>query len=800
MSNHTRRFSIVSNNWSIGIQDTDGNVNSISNNIVPENIVWEPLSKVQELVNGTVTGGVLDLNNRYFHAEDLTVAGSQQAIRDRTQSGIENELELEIGQKITIKNGNFAGTRPIAWTADAQGGLLRGGIDSGISADDEFDIMTATGTVTPTDASPGDLLGYLVDFRDDTLFTLGVYPPPPSTQGVVAERKDYTAAYSPTTWFQVRPDGVGGVNKGDIIQRAWINGELQDSTTETTNVPGNFGSSDVEGTRITKVVITDDDMLSDISNQLDGKDASKLIMIFRSGPNTTVSTRINSWDPNTGTLDITGSGMYYSGYFQFAITGHEDWLVNEGQFILDYTNKKIVMKPYTNLGHTQDGTDIEVSAIPTLFLLNSHGDVTIENCTMRGANANSSAPSCVTKTIRSPLLTQLENGKRRCKLINVRGEHSYQMTRGDVDFDSCYFNNFRHYICTSTDGCVAQRSFFGICEIVECLTVFAAGSNDDDTEIPVLHSHIKDCIFFNPITTHGQGLSLYTSAWQNATVEHCLFVDCTRSYSMQSRSDKLRHPAGEFIFKNNLILYDRPLEQTLSGQYSFAFNGSNGDDHIDTGDDGVSDQVVMIYNNTIALNPSWENIDFDTETASGGLDTVRMWASKCSVYNNVAGIITAARHPDDDLSNENRVPPGPTAENDPDFRPDTPHRHRSNLQYAWDDSKQAWGSLDIANPTGYTTNSDNIGNSSSLVMDYSNLEIKNQYLTAASDGARVGYRWSGGLTIPKVRNLMQNWDPHWHLRYPQESVTTPAAYPISDITSDREQDSVARASEDYRVP
>jgi len=340
MSNHTRRFSIVSNNWSIGIQDTDGNVNSISNNIVSENIVWEPLSVVQDLVDGTATGGVLDLNNRYFHAEDLTVAGSQQAIRDRTESSIENELELEIGQRITIKNGNFSGTRPILWREDNNDGFLRGGIDSGISADNEFDIMTATGTVTPTDPSPGDLLGYLVDFRDDTLFTLGVYPPPPSTQGVVAERKDYTAAYSPTTWFQVRPDG-GGVGKGDIIQRAWVDGELQGP--ETTNVPGNFGSSSTPGTRITKVVITDDDMLSDISNQLDGKDASKLIMIFRSGPNTTVSTRINSWDPNTGTLDITGSGMYYNGYFQFALTGHEDWLVNEGQFILDYVNKEIVM-------------------------------------------------------------------------------------------------------------------------------------------------------------------------------------------------------------------------------------------------------------------------------------------------------------------------------------------------------------------------------------------------------------------------------------------------------------------------
>jgi len=789
MSNHTRRFSIVSNNWSIGIQDTDDNVNSISNNIVPENIVWEPLSVVQDLVDGTATGGVLDLNNRYFHAEDLTVAGSQQAIRDRTQLGIENELELEIGQRITIKNGNFAGTRPVLWREDNNDGLLRGGIDSGNSGD-EFDIMTATGTVTPTDLSPGDLLGYLVDFRDDTLFTLGVYPPPPSTQGVVAERKDYTAAYSPTTWFQVREDS-GGTTRGDIIQRAWVNGQLQGPETETTNVPGNFGSSSTPGTRITKVVITDAGMLADISAELAGKDASKLIMIFRSGPNTTVSTRINSWDPNTGTLDITGTGMYYGGYFQFVITGHEDWLVNEGQFILDYTNKEIVMKPYTNLGHTQDGTDIEISAIPTLFLLNAHGDVTIENCTMKGTNANASAPSCVTKNIRDPGLTQLENGKRRCKLINVRGEHSYQMTRGDVDFDSCHFNNFRQYICTSTDGCVAQKSFFGICEIVECLTVFAAGSNDDVSDIPVLFSHIKDCIFFNPITTHGQGLSLYTSAWQNATVEHCLFVDCTRSYSMQSREDKLRHPAGVFTFKNNLILFDRPLEQNLSGQYSFSFNGSNGDDHIDTdpNDDGVSQQVAKIYNNTFAVNPSWDNIDFDVETGSGGLDIIRMWASKCSVYNNVAGIITASRLASEDVNNGKR-----------DFTiPDTPHRHFGNLQYAWDNSKQAWGSLDLDDPTGYDASSGNDGNSSSLVMDYSNLQIKNQYLTAASDGARVGYRWSGGLNISKVRDLMQNWDPYWHLRYPQESVTTPAAYPTgSSRTADRDQDSVARASEDYR--
>ena len=261
---------------------------------------------------------------------------------------------------------------------------------------------------------------------------------------------------------------------------------------------------------------------------------------------------------------------------------------------------------------------------------------------------------------------------------------------------------------------------------------------------------------------------------------------------MQSREDKLRHPAGVFTFKNNLILYDRPLEQTLSGQYSFAFNGSNGDDHIDKDNDGVSQQVVKIYNNTFAVNPSWVNIDFDVETASGGLDPLRMWASKCSVYNNVAGIITASRLASEDVNNGKRDPP--------ELLPDTPHRHFGNLQYAWDNSKQAWGSLDLDNPTGYDPSGDNDGNSSSLVMDYTNLQIKNEYSTAASDGGAVGHRWSGDLTTPKVRNLMQTWDPNWYLRYSQEVTTEPADYPTgSGRTDDNDNDSVARASKDFRI-
>jgi hypothetical protein len=257
--------------------------------------------------------------------------------------------------------------------------------------------------------------------------------------------------------------------------------------------------------------------------------------------------------------------------------------------------------------------------------------------------------------------------------------------------------------------------------------------------VPVKQSIIRDCSFNMPSTNHGQGLSLYQNSWQNALVEHNLFLNCRRALAFQPGGERRTTP-GEFRFENNLIVYDDSLDGPGGGQQSISFNG-NPDDHLD------SAQTVIFRSNTVLISPALYDDNDDHGRWAIGLRPLRN--STVLVENNFAGSICASRQvalrvPHQRANNLLELPgpvPGP-----------------SSVIYG-----ASWGSTDVPQLGAYAT-----------IIDYEALQLLGTAASAASDGGRVGIRWGGQPSMAEIRTLSRDWFQQW----PAEAI--PSAVSHSD--------------------
>ena len=243
--------------------------------------------------------------------------------------------------------------------------------------------------------------------------------------------------------------------------------------------------------------------------------------------------------------------------------------------------------------------------------------------------------------------------------------------------------------------------------------------------VPVQQTIIRDCLFNLPSSNHGQGLSLYHDSWQNALVEHNLFVNCRRALSFQPGGER-RTVAGEFRFENNLIVYDESLDGPTGGQLSIAFNGLP-DDHLD------SAQTVIFRSNMMLISPALYADGDDHGRWTMALKPLEN--STVLFENNFAGSVTAShqvalRVPHQRANNLLELPgpvPGPAI--------------------LWG---AAWGSTDVPQLGAYET-----------IIDYEALQLLGTAASSASDGGRVGIRWGGQPSMAEIRTLPLDWFQRW---------------------------------------
>ncbi len=771
---------------------------------------------LQVLINETPDGGTLDLEGQRYMAPDIGDAANYSSEPGNTfLSDMEDPDNPGVFKAITIKNGTISGTRPITWTAHPSlEGVLQGTVVS-VDSVEALNRITLPQQDTSGEPTPGDKLMYLVDFRNDVQYANCVWPK--STQNL---RRDYTTTYNPRSWLMGQSQDGDGVAPGttdyqcDVYSRS-IDGQ----NTVDINVARNrwdftrmfkfqflMGDVDVDGvwTENNATGTVKAPTWQAIEAELDGKDAAKLRIYIRSGPNASLDADVLSWNPVSGELEFT-EVIYYSGYVNFCFAGHSDWL-DPGQYYLDLPNSQIILKPFSHTaGILPASQGIEVAALPVFFYGSSKCDVTLENITFTGSSNNSGTQSMVRKDNQPYTRTEdlpdnpgtyllpdrvVVDGKfqpsnaHRLKIDNCRFIHGGQATRGDVDISNSYFDNFREYTCVATDGATCINNYFGICERWENLTIFCqnygADPNDGDVtvakvdELQARFSLVKDNVFFNPITTHGQGLSIYNTAWSNSVTSHNIFVDFVRACSYQSRDDgSRRYVPGLFDFSNNIVLFDNPLEFPPAGQNTISYNGSYGDNFFEASDDASQegcDQVMRVYNNTLLYNPlaEYKNPEDNTTTA---IDFLRIYKSQFTAVNNVAAFIKIS---DDEANYTEQFPPA-TGQNRICF--DMPARLGNNLSYAWDNDIDTWSATDLPNPPRGYSEVDPTINSPSTIFDYERLRVYDEYQDKANDNGAVGHRWGGNITAAKIRDMVSgNWDPYWPLKFPAESIPVPAAW------------------------
>jgi hypothetical protein len=201
-------------------------------------------------------------------------------------------------------------------------------------------------------------------------------------------------------------------------------------------------------------------------------------------------------------------------------------------------------------------------------------------------------------------------------------------------------------------------------------------------------------------------------------IEHNVFLDCVRAFSMQS-SGHHRTTPGLFRFANNLIVFDAPKEQYGVGQPTFSFNGPTGDQHLD------ERQIVEVVSNTVVYNEELVNPVYFYSALNMGIQ--RLSTSTIVFANNIAGSLNASRQVEGAVF----------------------HLRSNNLIYqpGWDAS---YGQTDLQNPNSFAS-----------IYDFEGLRPLGFATYSASDGGAIGCRWDGGITIEDIRSMPEDWHERW---------------------------------------
>ena len=466
------------------------------------------------------------------------------------------------------------------------------------------------------------------------------------------------------------------------------------------------------GATITGFEITDPTTLAYINSGIGGLTASSLCVFHHSSSNRVAAAQMVSWNPTTGVAVLNAAEtLEYNGYFSMAFTGNAAFMRYPGDYVIDQSLNQAIYRP-----NGSSGEKAMVSlTMDQIWRSDWPADLTFNGVEFFG-NTNTIWSRAVGESIRGSVV------------FNDCYFHEAGVAiSGDADCYDCRFIQLVERGITGPDGLTIERCYFK--DVLHSSAISAlCDSGDDD---PVLTTTVRDCYFTMPSSDHGQALSLYKNSWQNATIEHNLFVNCQRNIAFQPQGP-LRSTPGVCKFENNLMIYDSQLKGPTAGQVSWAFNGL-ADDNL------TSAQQVIIRSNTMLMSPSVYALDNDD--GRWALTVMKLNNSTVNVENNFLGAIQDS------------------AEDQTNFPARVPHKHANNLLLRppfVNGGTSLYGAsfAETDLPSSSTVYTD-------YVSDYENLTLATGLTTAATDGGTVGVRWTSTPTVSEALDAPYDWYTQW---------------------------------------
>lgn len=483
------------------------------------------------------------------------------------------------------------------------------------------------------------------------------------------------------------------------------------------------------GATITGFQITDPTTLAYINSGIGGLDATSLCVFHHSSSNRVGAAQVVSWNPTTGEAVLNqAETLQYGSYFSMAFTGNAAFMRYNGDYVIDQSLNQAIYRP-----NGSSGEEAMVSLnLSQVWRSDWPADMTFNNVEFFGGTGALWSRAGNDATLLNSVVFN-----------NCYFHEALMGTAGMCDAYDCRFIQLVDRGMDGPDGITVERCYFkdvlhSSAISTKCLT--SAGLEAE----PVRLTTIRDCYFNMPSSDHGQPISLYQNSWQNATVEHNLFVNCQRNIAFQPNAPYRTTP-GVSKWENNLMIYDSQLKGPTSGQITFAFNGYP-DSHL------TAAQQVIVRSNTMLISPTLYALDDDN--GRWGLTLAPIQESTVYVENNFFGSANASV---EDVAFPARVP----------------HNRANNmLMHApWTNGGtgvygNSWGLTDLPTPT--TTYTD-------YVSDYANLTLATSLTIAATDGGTVGIRWT---SVPSIAEAL---DPplDWYTQWPAAAVPVAAPEDLS---------------------
>jgi len=730
-------FTITNDAWQLTAEASNGLEEQIT--VLPPDPTFETFDVLQAELDAIPDGGTLDLTGRYFGP---------------THGGTTLLSENSIITK-TIKNGAITGSLPVVWE-------LRADVDDFLIGDLETQGALQELSENGVGTVQGEALPYLIDFSgNDADAFIAVWPAPPQN------RKRNGAAMN-QNWFKVSWDDNPASNPlGEIILDA-----------EDVILGWRITDTDAAETIRTKMATLTVPITS-------------ITACFRSGANQVEDQFLTGYTDNgaSGVEFTINTTMGYTGYFDFGLTGDRSFITQRGQYVVEYngnSDSRIIWDTRTNGNTTR--LSYYGNAVTTD---KTNGVLTFDGTYFSGCSRKTGSPAIVLYPATSWDVYDLPAPP--LVFENCEFAWAHHATRFYGKANKCYWHDVRDYHISTCEGSTFTRNDFRSCERLSAISCLGRNSGDGDDDLPlativaplIVEHNAIDC----QITAHGQGLTMYTSAYLNATVEHNLFMNCTRAIAFKYGNGNLssdfgiRTTPGVTKVRNNMMLYDQPTAVgSRNGQGIIHMQGPGGFPlNIDPNGEPFGwptpntgpyptlqygRQYFLIQNNTIAYNP----YDATANPKQGGLkSTIGMniaheWSSKPMIVDNIMGYMVGPpttadlvasnefnkvhQYFDDPSTYNWQTAPSQNLNNIWHTPISVPCKATSDTAIAYDENETV--SIQEA------------------VFNYNDLQPASSYATAAHDSGRPGARWANYPTIFDLRASTRA--SNWYDLYPAETL------------------------------
>lgn len=247
--------------------------------------------------------------------------------------------------------------------------------------------------------------------------------------------------------------------------------------------------------------------------------------------------RAMEWDHGTKAY-VDGEGGSYYQYISGAVSGNPEKLNNNEWCLIHKPDGRTFIYYAPDYG---DSVSTPATKATFMFPVLSKGlrvgaNSTIDNCEIACFGKYADTSEGAITTVGS--FVTVQNTDVICTATGLRGDFKL------VDRCNLIWSSKRNAACTNiwdsnnTTGfhTIIRDSTFRFAQIQSGLSMLNGGVLGPSRESPPLL--IQGNIFCTPVTCHGQGMSLYKSAYQNATVKENAFLDFVRAMSFQDVSDR----------------------------------------------------------------------------------------------------------------------------------------------------------------------------------------------------------------------------------------------------------------------